>query len=199
MLFMAFHGEPRFDAAHPPHESPAVVTVPLLLLAIPSIASGWLVGPVVFGDFFGRSLVLEHGEEYHGLWRFIGHGLTGLPFWLAMAGLALAWFLYRKRTDLPKKVAMAFGPLYAIVDRKFGFDELYGVLFAGGARLIGRGLLRGGDQTLIDGLMVNGTARVVGWFSTVVRLLQTGLVNTYAFLMLFGVLIGVSWIMWRLF
>jgi NADH-quinone oxidoreductase subunit L len=100
-----------------------------------------------------------------------------------------------KRPYLPKRIAMKFGPLYALVEKKYGFDELYAWLFAGGARAIGRGFWRGGDQTLIDGLMVNGSARVVGWFSGVVRLLQSGLVNQYAVGMLIGVAILTFWFM----
>jgi NADH-quinone oxidoreductase subunit L len=92
---------------------------------------------------------------------------------------------------------MAFGPLYALVERKYGFDELYSWLIAGGARAVGRGFWKGGDQTVIDGLMVNGSARVTGWFSGIIRLMQTGLVNTYAFFTLFGVLAGLSWLVWR--
>jgi NADH-quinone oxidoreductase subunit L len=196
MVFMAFHGEERFDKAHPPRESPVVVTAPLVLLAIPSVIAGYPVGNVVFGDYFGSSLV-QKSQEWHGIWAYTVHGLMAWPFWLAVAGIGTAWFLYRKRTDLPKRIAIAFGPLYALVERKYGFDELYSWLFAGGARTLGRGFWRAGDQTVIDGLMVNGSARVVGWFSGVVRLLQTGLVNTYAFLMLFGVLTGMSWVVWR--
>jgi NADH-quinone oxidoreductase subunit L len=192
LVFMAFHGEPRFDAAHPPHESPGVVTVPLLLLAIPSVAAGWPIGYVVYGEFFGDSLVVWK-EEFHGLFAYTLHGLTALPFWLAVAGIATAWFLYIKRPDLPKRIAMAFGPLYALVDRKFGFDELYGWLFAGGAQHLGRGFWRTGDQALIDGLMVNGTARLVGWISSVVRYFQTGLVYQYAFTMLIGLMVLVTY------
>ena len=171
LVFMAFHGEERFDAAHgsAPHESPAVVTVPLVLLAIPSIGAGWLIGRVVFGDYFGeRSRSGARGAR----WRdstacssYTLHGLTALPFWLALAGIATAWYLYIVRTDLPKKIAMAFGPLYALVERKYGFDELYSWLFAQGARAVGAGLWKGGDQRVIDGVMVNGSARLVGWFS----------------------------------
>jgi len=196
MVFMAFHGEERFDRAHPPHESPVVVTAPLVLLAIPSVISGYPVGDVVFGDYFGSSLV-QKTEEWHGLWAYTLHGLTAWPFWLAIAGMVTAYVLYMKRRDLPKRIAIAFGPLYALVERKYGFDELYSWLLAGGARTLGRGFWRAGDQTVIDGLAVNGSARVVGWFSGVIRLLQTGLVNTYAFLMLFGVLTGMSWVVWR--
>ena len=196
MVFMAFHGEERFDRAHPPHESPVVVTAPLVLLAIPSVIAGYPVGDVVFGDYFGSSLV-QKTEEWHGLWAYTLHGLTAWPFWLAIAGMVTAYVLYMKRRDLPKRIAIAFGPLYALVERKYGFDELYSWLLAGGARTLGRGFWRAGDQTVIDGLAVNGSARVVGWFSGVIRLLQTGLVNTYAFLMLFGVLTGMSWVVWR--
>jgi len=196
LVFMAFHGKPRYDAHHPPHESPPVVTVPLVLLAIPSVLAGYLVGHVVFGDFFGESLPAPD-PNYYGIWEFIKHGLTGLPFWLALAGIFTAWLLYIRRTDLPARVAGLFGPVYAIVEKKYGFDELYSWLLAGGARNLGKGFWRGGDQAVIDGLMVNGSARLVGWFSGVVRLVQTGLLNTYAFLILFGILTGLTWMVWR--
>jgi NADH-quinone oxidoreductase subunit L len=184
MVFMAFHGKERFDAAHPPHESPAVVTVPLVLLAIPSVCAGWLIGKIVFTDF-----IFKPSGEYHGIWAFMAHGFVAAPFWLAVAGIATAWYLYMKRTDLPKKIAIAFGPFYALVERKYGFDELYAWLFAGGARAVGRGFWKGGDQTVIDGLLVNGSARLTGWLASVMRLLQSGLVNQYAVSMLIGVVI----------
>ena len=182
MVFMAFHGAPRYDASHPPHESPAVVTVPLVLLAIPSVLAGWLVGRFV---------------EVESAWAFFAHGLVSLPFWLALAGIAVAAILYRKPSSLPKRIAMRLGPVYAVIERKYGFDELYAWLFGAGARVVGTGLWKAGDQTFIDGLAVNGSARVVGWVSGIVRLGQTGILNTYAFLMLFGILAGVSWVIWR--
>jgi NADH-quinone oxidoreductase subunit L len=194
MIFMAFHGEPRFDAGHPPHESPAVVTVPLVLLAIPSVVAGYWVGPVVYGEFFGRAVPPTAGE-FHGVWDFTLHGFVSLPFWLAVAGIATAVVLYLGKPHLPKRVARAFGPLYAMVERKYGFDELYSRVFAGGLRLLGRGFWRGGDQTVIDGLMVNGSARVVGWFAGVIRHLQSGLLNQYAVAMLFGLLILTFWLL----
>jgi NADH-quinone oxidoreductase subunit L len=194
LVFMAFHGEPRFDAAHPPHESPAVVTVPLVLLAIPSVVAGYVVGPVVFGEYFGASLAQKPGE-FHGVGTFMLHGLATAPFWLALAGIATAYVLYMRKRDLPKRIAVGLGPLYALVERKYGFDELYSWLFAGGARTVGRGFWRGGDQSLIDGLMVNGSARVVGWFSGVIRLVQSGLLNQYAVAMLIGVLVLTFWFM----
>ncbi len=197
LVFMAFHGEPRFDPAHPPHESPPVVTVPLVLLAIPSVAAGWPVGWVVFGEYFGESLVLAD-TEWHGLWAYTLHGLTAWPFWLSLAGIATAWYLYIKRPELPKRVARAFGPLYALVERKYGFDELYSWLFAGGALAAGKGFWRGGDQRLIDGLFVNGSARAVGWFSSIVRLAQSGVLYRYAFAMLLGVLLLMTyWVLRR--
>jgi NADH-quinone oxidoreductase subunit L len=196
MVFMGFHGEPRFDPHHPPHESPGVITLPLILLAIPSVVSGYFIGEVVYGDFFGDALPPPKGE-YHGLWAFILHGFASPPFWLAVAGIATAWFLYMKRKDLPNRVASFFGPAYALVERKYGFDELYAWLFAGGARSLGRGFWRGGDQALIDGLVVNGSARVVGWFSGVIRTLQSGLLNHYAVAMLFGVMLLAFWFLRR--
>ena len=198
LVFMAFHGEPRFDAAHPPHESPAVVTLPLVLLAIPSVGAGWFVGYVVFGDFFQNSLVNEP-EEFHGLMSYTLHGMSAPPFWLALAGIATAWYLYLKRTDLPKKIAIGFGPLYALVERKYGFDELYARVFALGAQVVGTGLWKGGDQRVIDGLIVNGSARLVGWFSGVVRLVQSGLIYWYAFVMIFGVCALYAAVKYRVF
>jgi NADH-quinone oxidoreductase subunit L len=192
MLFMAFHGKERFESAHPPHESPAVVTIPLVLLAIPSVAAGWVVGDVVYGDFFRDALPRVEGE-FHGLLAFMAHGFVALPFWLALAGIATAWYLYLRRTDLPKRIAMQLGPLYAIVARKYGFDELYAWLFAGGARTVGRGFWRGGDLAIIDGLLVNGSARLTGWFSGVVSLLQSGMIYRYASVMLMGVVILAFW------
>jgi len=192
LVFMAFHGPERFDKHHPPHESPPVVTVPLVLLAIPSVLAGYAIGEVVFGSYFGASLP-PPDPNYFGLWSFIGHGLVSVPFWLALAGIATAWVLYLKNTDLPDRVARAFGPMYALVERKYGFDELYAWLFAAGARNLGTGFWRAGDQALIDGLLVNGSARVVGWFSGVVRLFQSGFVYQYAFSMLIGVVILAFW------
>jgi len=195
MVFYAFHGQPRMDehTRKQLRESPWVVTLPLVLLAIPSVGAGWWIGTFVFGDYFGPSITQTFHEEYHGLWSTMLHGLAGAPFWLALAGAALAAYLYLVRTDLPKKIAIALGPLYAIVERKYGFDELYSWLFAGGARLLGRGLWRGGDQRIIDGLVVNGSARVVGWVSSVARLFQTGLIYQYAFVMLIGVVFMTYW------
>ena len=129
--------------------------------------------------------VLSDGRSVTELSRVLCRCHVG--FWLAVAGIGTAAYLYLFNTHLPKNIAMAFGPLYALVERKYGFDELYSWLFAGGARSLGRGFWRGGDQAVIDGLMVNGSARVVGWFSGVIRLVQSGLVNQYAVAMLIGI------------
>jgi len=195
LVFYAFHGQPRMDehTRKQLRESPWVVTLPLVLLAIPSVAAGWWIGTFVFGDYFGTSIVQKFHEEYHGVWSFMLHGLAGAPFWLGLAGAALAGYLYLVRTDLPKRIAVALGPLYALVERKYGFDELYAWLFAGGARLLGRGLWKGGDQAVIDGVVVNGSARVVGWVSSVVRLFQSGFIYQYAFVMLIGVVFLTYW------
>jgi NADH-quinone oxidoreductase subunit L len=192
LVFMAFHGPERFDAHHPPHESPLVVTVPLILLAIPSVVSGWVIGEVVFGNFFAESMP-PPDPNYHGLWAFFTHGLVSVPFFLALAGILVAWLLYLRRPEMPKRIAMELGPAYAIVARKYGFDELYSWLFAGGARSLGTSFWRGGDQAVIDGVVVNGSARVVGWFSGVIRLFQSGFVYQYAFSMLIGVVILAFW------
>jgi NADH-quinone oxidoreductase subunit L len=196
MMIMTFHGQPHFDPGHPPHESPGVVTAPLVLLAIPSVAAGWVIGPVLFGDYFAGVLPRSE-EEYHGIGAFTAHGLVSLPFFLALAGIFTAWLLYSRRPKLPKRIAMELGPLYALVERKYGFDELYAWLFAGGAVNLGKGFWKGGDQAVIDGVMVNGSARMVGWFASVVRLLQTGLLNQYAVTMLFGVMILAFWFLRR--
>ena len=196
MLFMAFHGREHFHGEHPPHESPVVVTLPLVLLAIPSVVAGYVAGSILSGEYFGSSL-MQRESEYPGLLAYTLHGFLGAPFWLGIAGIVTAGFLYIKRPGTAKRIALELGPLYALVERKYGFDELYAWLFAGGARNLGRSFWRAGDQTVIDGMMVNGSARVVGWFSGVIRLVQTGLVNQYAVAMLFGVLILTFWFLRR--
>jgi NADH-quinone oxidoreductase subunit L len=114
---------------------------------------------------------------------------------MAVAAIVTAVVLYLRKPDLPKRIAQYFDSLYAIVERKYGFDELYSRVFAGGTRRIGRGFWRGGDQTVIDGLIVNGSARVVGWFAGVIRHIQSGLLNQYAVAMLFGLLILTFWLL----
>ena len=197
LFFMVFHGEEHFEHhdGQTPQESPLVVTLPLILLAIPSVITGLFIGQMVFGDFFGASIfVLEehdvlghHAANYHGIWSFISHGVTALPFWLAMAGVAMAYFLYMLRPDIPMRMHQKFNWLYRIMDNKYGFDRFNEVIFSGGARVIGRVLWKVGDEAIIDGTVVNGTARTVGFVSKVGRQLQSGYLYHYAFAMILGV------------
>jgi NADH-quinone oxidoreductase subunit L len=202
LVFFAFHGKERFDAhGHLPHESPLVVTVPLVLLAIPSVVSGWLIGDIVFGGYFGSSIMIseahpgvkEMAEEFHGIVPMILHGLLSAPFWLALAGAAAAWYLYIARPEMAAVVRQKAGVLARILDDKYGFDRFNDWFFAGGARKFGAGLWRYGDVTVIDGLMVNGSAKLVGWFAGVVRWLQSGYIYHYAFLMIIGVSVLLTW------
>jgi NADH-quinone oxidoreductase subunit L len=217
LIFMTFHGPERFrepaphDAhghdghAHEPHESPPVVTIPLIALAIPSIAAGWVIGPVLFGGYFGNSIVVapEHdmlarmAHEFDGVLAFMAHAPFTLPFWLAIGGIATAVYLYLLRPDLPAVIRRKAGFLYDVLDRKYGFDELYSWLFAGGARAVGTGLWKGGDVGVIDGLLVNGSARVIGWFAQVARYFQSGYIYHYAFTMIIGVLVLLTLMFWR--
>ena len=205
LVFMTFHGTARMDehTREHLHETPWVVTLPLILLAIPSVVAGWTIGTVVYGEYFGPSIqvlpahpaMAELAEEFHGIGSMMLHALAGLPFWFALAGAGTAWYLYIARPDLPRVVAGKFGVVYALVERKYGFDELYAWLLAKGALLAGNGLWKYGDQRLIDGLAVNGTARLVGWSSRIARGLQTGFIYHYAFAMIIGLALGL-WF-WR--
>ncbi|MFO8004717.1 NADH-quinone oxidoreductase subunit L [Thioalkalivibrio sp.] len=221
MFFLVFHGKERYDQAHQympdhgddhdddhhdhehdhgplqPKESPWVVTVPLILLAIPSVVAGYFIGPMLFGDFFADSLfVLEaqdvlakKGESYTGVLAFVLHGLMLPAFWLAMAGLFTAWFLYMKRPDLPPRIAQRLRVGVRILEEKYGFDTFNDRVFAAGSRGLGRWLWRYGDTLVIDGLLVNGTARSVGWIAARVRGIQTGFLYHYAFVMIIGLLV----------
>ena len=201
MYFLVFHGKERMDEhtrSHL-HESPWVVTLPLVALAIPSVVIGFpYVGDVVFGDFFGSAIHVapEHDVlgaiDFHGAGSMVLHGLTAAPFWLALAGVGTAWFFYMKRPDLPGAVQQRFAWLHAILERKYGFDEFNEWFFAGGGRGVGRGLWQVGDVRLIDGLVVNGSARVVGWLARVSRHLQSGYLYHYAFFMILGLLVLVT-------
>ena len=217
LIFMTFHGKERFDAhasdhdghddhqvhdenhahAGPPHESPWVVTLPLVVLAVPSICAGWFIGPMLFGGYFGDAIhvaaehdvLAEVAAEFHGVTGMMLHALGTWPFWLSIAGIAAAAFLYLKRTDLPARIAAMLSPIYTLLDNKYYFDRFNDWFFAGGARLLGRGLWKGGDIAVIDGFFVNGSARVVGWFSGILRKLQSGLIYHYAFTMIIGVFV----------
>lgn len=202
MFFLVFHGKERFDAhGHPPHESPAVVTVPLILLAIPSVVAGYLLSKMVFGDFFEGAIIVhpEHdvlahaAENFHGLWGFMLHGMQQLPFWLAISGVATAYFLYLKRPDLPPLIQRRLSWVHRVLDNNYYFDAFNEKVFAGGARLKGKLLWQLGDQKLIDGWGVNGVAKSVGWIAKTVRKLQSGLLYHYAFAMMIGVLVLLYW------
>jgi NADH-quinone oxidoreductase subunit L len=131
-------------------------------------------------------------QEFHGVLGMMWHAVLSAPFWLSVAGIVTAWYLYIKRTDLPASIATRFALIYRILDKKYGFDEFNEWLFARGARGLGRGLWQLGDVRLIDGLMVNGSARLVGWFAGVIRQFQSGFIYHYAFTMIIGVLLLVT-------
>lgn len=200
LLFLVFHGKARFDAhGHPPHESPAVVTWPLILLAVPSVLSGYFIGSLVYDNFFSDaiSVMPQHdvlaAAHYEGLIGFISHGLMTAPFWLAMAGLATAWYLYLKRPDLPGKIQHRCRWLWQVLENKYGFDAFNEKVFAGGSRRLGWLFSRVGDRMLIDGLLVNGAARSIGLAARVGRKLQTGYLYHYAFVMIIGVWLLLTW------
>ena len=222
MLFLAFHGEERFrhaeahvagtpeepghDPTHghaaDPKESPWVVTVPLVLLAIPSIYSGWAyVDQVLFGSYFGESIAIaqQHGglstmtEEWHGPWAFVVHGFATLPFWLALAGIATAWLLYIQRADLPAKISDRTGALYRLLVNNYYIDRFNDWFFAGGFRRVGALFSEVGDRSLIDGFFVNGSARLVGATSALARQIQSGFVYQYAFAMVLGIVVFLFW------
>jgi NADH-quinone oxidoreductase subunit L len=192
------HGGHGHHGPVEPKESPWVVTLPLILLAIPSVIAGWaMIGPALFGNYFGGAIFIapEHPAiasmkaGFHGAFGMITHGLMTPPFWLALAGAATAWYLYIVRPDLPAVIKQESGVLARILEEKYGFDRFNDWFFAGGACLLGRGLWKGGDQTVIDGLVVNGSAKVVGWIASIVRLFQSGYIYQYAFSMIIGVFV----------
>ena len=207
MFFLVFHGEERMDAETKSqlHESPWVVTVPLVLLAIPSAIIGWFtVGPVLFEGYFGDAIVVDRGrdvlahlgEGWHGELGLLLHAPMTAVFWLAMAGLATAWFLYLKRPDIPATISDKLSGLHRLLDRKYYFDELWIRGFAGGGRRIGTTLWQKGDELLIDGVLVNGTANSVARLAGIMRQLQTGYLYTYAFAMIIGLTMLLSWLIW---
>ncbi len=208
MYFMVFHGKERMDEhtrAHL-HETPWVVTGPLIALAIPSVVIGAMyVDSMVFGDFFkGAIFVLpEHdvlGElarDFHGWWPMIVHALSQPPLWLATAGVVTAWFLYMKRPELPGMIQQKLQLAYRVLVRRYWMDELYTKGFSGLGRAIGRGLWKIGDVLIIDGIFVNGSARLVGWVAGVVRQVQTGYLYHYAFVMIVGLVTLVAvYVIW---
>jgi NADH-quinone oxidoreductase subunit L len=229
MVFLVFHGEERFrhkpfpahhapddihahghdehhDAA--PHESPWVVTAPLVLLAIPSVLIGFLtIGPLLFGDFLNDAIVVnsaahpamkELAEAFHGAGAMALHALTTLPFWLALAGVGLAGWFYLLQPALPVAIGRALAPLVRVLENKYYLDWFNEHVLAAGARWLGQGLWQRGDVGLIDGV-VNGSAGLVGRLAGVVRQFQTGHLYQYALVMLLGIFVLLTWQLWPYF
>ena len=219
MYFLVFHGKERWmEAKHghdahahddhdhhhglgpndKPHESPWVVTLPLILLAIPSVVIGYLaIEPMLYGDFFKNVIFVNHeahpvmeelAHEFHSAAGMGMHAFTTAPFWLALAGVVVAWFFYMKAPHIPAKIKQTFAPVNRLLENKYYLDEIYYAVFAKGSRALGTFFWKIGDMLLIDGLFVNGSAKLVGTFSRVTRKLQTGFIYSYATTMIIGVL-----------
>jgi NADH-quinone oxidoreductase subunit L len=197
LLFMTFHGRERMDehTREHLHESPWVVTLPLVLLAIPSVAIGWMtIGQVGYGEYFGDAIRVaaqndvlgELHHHYTGPVGFLLHAFAAPTIYLALAGAVAAWFLYLKRPDIPETLHAKFRGAYGVLDNKYYFDWFNEHVIAAGARAFGRIFWKGGDQLVIDGMLVNGSARTVGWAASVVRRVQSGYLYHYAFAMVIG-------------
>jgi len=203
MLFLTFYGKPRMDeeTLHHAHESPPVVVVPLVLLALPSIAAGWLaIEPLLFGTFFGESIKVapahdvlgEIGARFHDVLPMIAHGLQRPPFFLAIAGIGLAWIMYVRYPEMPEQVRQRAQALHRLLSNKYYVDEFNERVFARGARVLGALLWRVGDERTIDGVVVNGTARLVGRIAAAARHVQSGYVYHYAFAMIVGLFLLIT-------
>ncbi len=229
MLFMTFHGPERFRAAHgadgrqdasapghethqepdagpgaghAPHESPLVVTLPLIALAIPSVLIGALtVGPVLFGSYFGSAIFVlpqnnvvgKVGEEFSGALTAALHGFSALPFWFALAGVVTAWVFFLWRPQLADVAAQRLSAVRTLLTHKYYFDWFNEHVVAPLTCRIGVGLWKGGDEVLIDGALVNGTAAGIGWFGGLVRRVQSGYLYSYAFWMMIGLALLLGW------
>lgn len=227
MYFLVFHGKERYDEAPvhehdpseepdphhhreehaKPHESPWVVTAPLVLLAFPSVVIGFLtIGPMLYGDFFKDAIIVdaarhpamaEMAKLFHGPVQMVLHAFSTPVLYLAIAGVALSWYMYLVNPALPAAIKRAVQPVYTLLENKYYMDWINEHILARAARGLGVGLWKGGDQAVIDGALVNGSARAVGWFAGVVRWVQSGYIYHYAFAMLLGVIVlmtyFVSW------
>ena len=223
--FIVFHGKERWrehhaehghdDAHHHglspndnPHESPWVVTLPLILLAVPSVIIGALtIKPLLYGDFFKDVIYVNHdihpvmtkmAEEFHGVFGMVTHSLTSPVLYLAIAGVVVAWFLYVKAPSVPAKIQAACKPIYTLLDNKYYLDTLYFNVFAKGSRKLGEFFWKVGDTMIIDNGIVNGSAKLVGAVAAQVRKAQTGFIYTYAAVMVFGVLVMIVAFFWNL-
>jgi NADH-quinone oxidoreductase subunit L len=219
MYFLVFHGQERYDQnpdAHhddhhhddhhgdgKPHESPWVVTVPLVLLAIPSVVIGYLtLMPMLFGDFLKDAITVNSAahpamaklaELIHGPLAMAGHAFSTPPFWLALAGVVTAWYMYMVNPALPAAIKRMAQPVYTLLENKYYMDWINENILARGARLLGVGLWKGGDQAVIDGTLVNGSWKVVGWVAGIVRWFQSGYLYHYALAMIIGILVLMSY------
>ena len=223
MYFLVFHGEERFHHkpfpgehdhhddhgdghSHTPHESPWVVTAPLVLLAVPSVLIGYLtIEPMLFGDFLKDAISVDASrhpamsslaDEFHGPLAMALHGLQTLPFALALGGVVVAWWFYLKQPAIPAAIARSLAPVVKVLENKYYMDAFNEKVLAAGARLLGTGLWKGGDTAVIDGLVVNGSARAVGAVAGLTRLVQTGHLYWYALVMLLGVFSFMTWRLW---
>ncbi len=216
MFFLVFHGAPRWSAAGhghdahhdeghhggEPHESPWVVTLPLIALAVPSVVLGGLtIGPMLFGDVFKGVITVDPGHpamaqlasHYHGAFALALHSIQTWPFWLALAGVVSSGYFYLVRPSIPELLKHKFSALHHVLDQKYFMDRFNEVVFAGGARLLGGQLWKRTDQGLIDGLLVNGSARVVAAVASIMRIGQTGYLYHYAIAMILGVALMLWW------
>ena len=222
LYFLVFHGKERYDQnpdAHhdhdhhhghghddKPHESPWVVWLPLVLLAIPSVVLGAMtLMPILFGDVFKgvihvdaarHAAMAELAEEIHG-WLPMGlHGFVTAPFWLALAGVAAAYYMYMVNPALPAAIKRMFQPVYTVLDNKYYLDWFNENVIARGVRMLGTGLWKGVDRAVIDGLVVNGSWKVVGWVAGAVRRLQSGYLYHYALVMILGIFVLMTYFVW---
>jgi NADH-quinone oxidoreductase subunit L len=222
MYFLVFHGQERFhhkpfpgehDHHHDdhgedytPHESPWVVTAPLVLLAVPSVLIGYMtIEPMLFGDFLKDAITVDAARhpamahlagEFHGAVAMAVHGLQTLPFWLALSGVVVAWWFYLKQPSIPAAIGRALAPLVKVMENKYYMDAFNEKVLAAGSRALGTGLWKGGDTAVIDGVIVNGSARAVGMLAGLSRLVQTGHLYWYALVMLLGVFGFMTWRLW---
>jgi NADH-quinone oxidoreductase subunit L len=221
MYLLVFHGKPRWmdkpahdhhhDDDHDhhglgphdvPYESPSVVTLPLIALAIPSIFIGlFLAKPFMFGDWFKDVITVlpqhpamaELAHHFHDWASFGLHAVFTLPFWLMVAGVVSAWYFYMVNPAIPAAIAHRFSAVYRLLDQKYYLDRINEFVFAGGARALGSRLWRFGDQFVIDGVAVNGSAKLVGLLSGAVRWVQSGYIYHYAIAMIIGVALLLLW------
>jgi NADH-quinone oxidoreductase subunit L len=224
MYFLVFHGKERYDQnpdahhghddhhddhghdSHSPHESPWVVTVPLILLAIPSVVIGYMtINGMLYGDFLKDAIFVdaekhhamkELAAAFHGPVAMAMHAISTAPFWLALAGVVVAWYMYLVNPAVPAAIGRALRPLVVILENKYYMDWINENILARGARALGTGLWKVGDRTLIDGLVVNGSWKLVGMVSNLTRKLQSGFLYHYALVMILGIFLLMTYFVW---